>query len=218
MNESKDLASTESITVVRKHPLAIRWNHWVNFPLVAIMAVSGLAIAWANPVHIVSGEMLGALGLNYKLGMGLAWHVNFAFAFALNGILYFAALLATGHWRFVSPKPSDFVGAALVVAHDLRLRQGAPVVDGKYNPAQKIAYFAVFVLGAILMTTGLAIFKPTQLQWLLRLCGGYEVARAIHFYSTLLLAAFFVVHVAQVMRAGWNAFRAMITGVERVEK
>jgi hypothetical protein len=32
----------------QKHPLAIRWFHWVNFPLLFLMIWSGLMIYWAN--------------------------------------------------------------------------------------------------------------------------------------------------------------------------
>jgi hypothetical protein len=34
-----------------KHPAAIRWFHWINFPLLAIMIWSGLLIYWANDVY-----------------------------------------------------------------------------------------------------------------------------------------------------------------------
>jgi hypothetical protein len=31
----------------KKHPLAIRWFHWINFPLLGLMIWSGLLIYWA---------------------------------------------------------------------------------------------------------------------------------------------------------------------------
>ena len=37
--------------VVEKHPLAIRWFHWVNFPVLSLMTWSGLWIYWANDVY-----------------------------------------------------------------------------------------------------------------------------------------------------------------------
>src|ERR1700750_1773863 len=67
------------------------------------------------------------------------------------------------------------------------------------------------------LITGLAIYKPIQLYWLCALCGGYEWARIIHFALTIGYALFFVVHVVQVIIAGWNNFQAMVTGFE-VEK
>ena len=36
-----------------KHPLAIRWFHWVNFPVLMLMIWSGLLIYWANGIYRV---------------------------------------------------------------------------------------------------------------------------------------------------------------------
>jgi thiosulfate reductase cytochrome b subunit len=47
--------------------------------------------------------------------------------------------------------------------------------------------------------------------------GGYAAARVEHFLLTLGYVGFFVVHIAQVIRAGWNNFRAMVTGFEVVD-
>ena len=32
----------------KKHPLAIRWMHWINFPVLTVMVWSGVMIYWAN--------------------------------------------------------------------------------------------------------------------------------------------------------------------------
>jgi thiosulfate reductase cytochrome b subunit len=41
-------AATPALTLrlERKHPLAIRWMHWINFPVLFIMILSGLRIYW----------------------------------------------------------------------------------------------------------------------------------------------------------------------------
>jgi len=44
--------------------------------------------------------------------------------------------------------------------------------------------------------------------------GGYQAARLLHFWLTVGYLFFFIVHVAQVIRAGWNNLRAMIIGHE----
>jgi thiosulfate reductase cytochrome b subunit len=69
-------------------------------------------------------------------------------------------------------------------------------------------------IGSLL--TGLAIYKPAQLWWLTALFGGYQTARLIHFLLTWGYLAFFVVHIAQVIRTGWNNFRGMVIGYEMV--
>ena len=84
----------------------------------------------------------------------------------------------------------------------------------KYNAAQQIAYTGIVVMGLGSLITGLAIYKPAQLSWLAALCGGYEFARLIHFALTMGYIGFFVVHMGQVILAGWNNFRSMVIGWE----
>ena len=48
----------------------------------------------------------------------------------------------------------------------------------------------------------------------MNLLGGYEWARWEHFWLAVGYVLFFVIHVMQVARAGWNNFRAMVTGYE----
>ena len=36
---------------MQKHPLAIRWFHWVNFPTILVMVWSGVLILWASDVY-----------------------------------------------------------------------------------------------------------------------------------------------------------------------
>lgn len=209
-----------------KHPLAIRWFHWLNFPLLALMMWSGLLIYWANDpygirigdqslFHFFPDAFYKALGMPYRLAEGMAWHFAIAWLFTINGVLYVAYTLVSGQWRYLVPNRRSFREALLVTLHDLHLRKSAPPT-GKYNGAQQIAYTLVVLMGAGSVFTGLAIYKPVQLHWLSAVLGGYEMARAEHFWLTLLFVAFFIVHVAQVIRAGWNNFRGIISGYEVV--
>jgi len=86
----------------------------------------------------------------------------------------------------------------------------------KFNGAQQIAYTSVILMGVGSLLTGLAIYKPVQFAWLTSLLGGYEWARFIHFWLTVGYVMFFIVHLVQVIKAGWNNFRAMVTGYEVV--
>lgn len=213
--------------LVRKHPLAIRWFHWINFPLLMVMIWSGLSIYWANGVYRVGwgGATLfrffppgfyTALGLDHSLAKGMGWHFFFMGFFALNGLLYVGYTVVSGEWRHLVPDRGDLKGAFLVVLHDLHLRKEMPPV-GRYNPAQRIAYTLIVLMGGGSLLTGLAIYRPVQLHWLAWLLGGYQWARWEHFWLTIGYVAFFVIHVAQVIRAGWGNFRSMITGDELTE-
>ena len=47
--------------------------------------------------------------------------------------------------------------------------------------------------------------------------GGYEWARWEHFWLMMGYLGFFVIHIAQVVRAGWPNFRSMVCGYDLVE-
>jgi thiosulfate reductase cytochrome b subunit len=53
-----------------------------------------------------------------------------------------------------------------------------------------------------------------QFGWLCWLCGGYEAARLEHFILTVGYVLFFIIHLVQVVLAGWNNFRGMVAGFE----
>jgi len=199
----------------RKHPLAIRWFHWINFPLLAVMLWSGAMIYWANQVYLFkfSERMWEKLHLAFRLAEGMAIHFFFMWLFAINGVAYVLYTIVSGEWRELVPDRRSFVHAIQVTLHDLHLRREAPP-QGKYNGAQRIAYTAIVVMGFLSLVSGLAIYKPVQLKWLAWLLGGYPGARFVHYWMTIGYVVFFVVHVAQVIRTGWNNFRAMIIGVE----
>ncbi len=223
--------------MVEKHPRAIRWMHWINFPVLAIMIWSGLLIYWADSIppgthpHAVYRIGVGSWTLvrlfpdgfwnlihaPYQLTEGLGWHFLFMWVFALNGMAYAVYLGVSGEWRVLWPERSSVRDAVWVLLYDLHvpaaLRRGLPA-QGTYNGAQRIAYSAIVLMGAGSLVTGLAIYKPTQAHWLTSALGGYEMARWMHFWLTMGFCLFFVVHVAQVARAGWNNLRSMVSGVE----
>jgi thiosulfate reductase cytochrome b subunit len=207
-----------------KHLLAIRWFHWINYPLLAIMIWSGLLIYWAYPIyhigpfHFFPKAVFAAVGIPFRLAEGMALHFFFMWFFVINGIVYVGYTLISGEWRLLMPSSwSAFRDAWHVVLHDLHLRRELPS-QGKYNAAQQIAYTGIVLMGVGSVLTGFAIYKPVQVGWLTALMGGYPMARLIHFALTMGYLAFFVVHVLQVALAGWNNFRSMVTGWELVSE
>lgn len=214
--------------IKEKHPLLTRWTHWVNFPLLAVMIWSGLLIYWANDVYTITiaghsiihffPDWFNTLwNIPQRLAEGMAFHFFFMWFFFLNGLLYIGYTLFSGQWRSLLPERHSFRDAWQVLLHDLHIRKTLPF-QGKYNAAQRIAYTAIILMGAGSIITGLAIYKPVQLYWLCWLCGGYHFARILHFTLTIGYVLFFIIHVVQVIIAGWNNFRAMVAGFEVVEK
>ena len=101
--------------------------------------------------------------------------------------------------------------------HDLYIRK-EPLPVKKFNGAQQIAYTSVIIMGLGSVLTGIAIYKPVQFSWLCAILGGYSFARILHFALTIGYVLFFIIHILQVIRAGWNNFRAMVAGFEVEEE
>jgi thiosulfate reductase cytochrome b subunit len=84
--------------------------------------------------------------------------------------------------------------------------------QGKHNALQRASYFAMPLLGVVLVLTGLAIWKPVQLGGLTALFGGYVWARYWHFIAMLLLALAALAHVFMVFTTDPYAIVSMLTG------
>ncbi len=105
---AKDVAIGKTVRITYKHSLAIRWLHWINFPLLALMIYSGLLIYWADSQHeglnahrvyrvgfgswtffrLFPTWFYNALHLKFQLAKGLGYHFFFMWFFALNGVAY----------------------------------------------------------------------------------------------------------------------------------
>ena len=207
-----------------KHPLAVRWLHWLNFPILFVMIWSGLLIYWANDVYAIKidgktfisffpDSFHKALNLPFRLAEGMAYHFLFMWIFFINGFLYVLYTLISGEWKYLVPDKRSLKQAWQVLLHDLHIRKFEPPFV-KYNAAQRIAYTAIIFMGFGSILTGLAIYKPVQFSWITWLCGGYKAARLEHFILTIGYVLFFLVHIIQVIKAGWKNFKSMITGFE----
>lgn len=227
--DSPDVGPGDDRVAVLKHRRASRWMHWINFPVLTIMIWSGLRIYWADVrdpfgfgVGLVGwhwfdffpGFITEPLGLERKLAKGMAYHFTFGWFFALNGIAYGIYTWRSGEWRHLLPDRYSLKDSVTVAKHDLFIRNKPLPPQGRYNAAQRLSYTLIIVMGAIAVLTGLAIYKPTQLNPLTAAFGGYEMAKTIHFFVTIGFLVFFVVHILQVIRAGWSNFASMITGYE----
>lgn len=177
-------------------PAWVRICHWCNALAVILMILSGWRIYDASPVFkglpIPAGLTLGGW-----LGGALQWHFAAMWLLFFNGLFYLAMNLATGRIR-----GKFFPLGVRAILHDLReaLKGHLSHADpSKYNAVQKCAYLFAMAIVAVLMLSGLAIWKSVQFWPLRELFGGYESARVIHFCAMSTICAFIVVHVTMVM-------------------
>ena len=193
-------ANDPKVRLYAKHGLLTRTLHWLN--MVAILALISTGIAM-----MIGGEWLRSLGGSI--------HEVFYFLLLGVGAIYLVSLISSRGWKMFLPTRATIADAADVVKSELRIGTHTPRL-AKYNGAQRLAYLAVFLMVAGEVVTGLAMAYRDQVPWLAAALGGRHTARGIHKFLMFGIVAFVLVHVVQVMRAGWPTLRAMISGYETV--
>jgi Ni/Fe-hydrogenase b-type cytochrome subunit len=203
---------------VYEHPWFVRFTHWTNAIAVIVLALSGLQIFYAFPSfgpkvpqQNVLQSIPEAIRLGGWLGGALQWHFTFMWIFALGGIFYAIAQAASGHFRTVLFTPDDVRGVWPMARHYF-LFGPKPEAAAQYNPLQKLAYTSAVFLGALLLLTGIVMYKPVQFSALGVVVGGYHSARLLHFLAMCGLLAFVPGHLVMVAIHGWDNFRSSLIG------
>lgn len=184
-----DAAGAEKLQTI--HPLFIRVTHWVNAFAIFVMVLSGWRIYNASPLF--GFEFPPGFTLGGWLAGALAWHFAAMWLLALNGMAYLAYGIVSGHFR------RDFFPISFKRALNdvvLASRGRLDHAPGRYNAAQRLLYVGVILAVIVAIFSGLAIWKPVQLQGLTALMGGYDAARLVHFFAMAAIVAFLVVHIA----------------------
>src|SRR5438105_15709535 len=149
-----------------EQPLPIRLAHWINVPLLVVMAGSGLQILAAFPEMGPKGAPYGWYPFHgtppprwMTAGGWLAGgrHLHFALAWflLLNALVYVGYLVASAEWRrrvFLFRR--DARNALQTGLHYLRIRREPPE-QGLYNGLQRLAYTSAILLGVIEVLSGL---------------------------------------------------------------
>ncbi|UVL16622.1 cytochrome b/b6 domain-containing protein [Pseudomonas atacamensis] len=188
------------------HPWPVRFTHWINAACMVCMFMSGWAIYNASPLF--SFRFPVSLTVGGWLGGALAWHFAFMWLLLINGAIYVLYGFVSRHFkRDLLP-----IGIA-ALKHDLTavLRFRLVHEKGVYNAMQRLMYWMVLAAGVLIVISGVAIWKPVQLQELVALLGGYDVARYVHFAAMTMIAAFVVIHLVLVILVP-KTLLPMITG------
>lgn len=187
------------------HPWPLRVTHWLNVVAIVMMIGSGWQIYDASPLFGFTFPPLITIG--GWLGAAIAWHLAFMWLLVANGLVYFIWGGASGH--FSKLWPLSPVGAVREAGLALRLR--LPHRQGVYNATQRLLYAGVLLAGVVIVISGLGIWKPVQLWFFTDLCGGYFIARYVHFFAMAAIGAFVVIHVLLVAAVP-KVLPPMITG------
>jgi len=226
-----------SVSAVRetaraRHSATVRVTHWITTLAFLALLVTGLEIVVSHPrfywgetgnihttplfkIPIPASRNTVPTGYGYVMPDQNGWsrylHFQSAWLVVLTGFVYLSYGLVSGHFRRNLVPERGVSWAAVSAAVAGRGRDSA-----SYNVVQRLTYLAViFVLFPLIVWTGLAMSPAfaSAFPGAVSVLGGQQSARTIHFFDTIALTLFLVVHVVMVIRAGFrNRMRAMIVG------
>jgi thiosulfate reductase cytochrome b subunit len=241
-------SAVPAAAVTCRHSILVRVTHWITALCFFALLVSGFEIVISHPrfywgetgnvltpplfkLPVPASRSLVPTGYGYVLPDQNGWsrylHFQAAWVVVLTGLLYVVSSFFTGHLRKnLLPHKADLSWRVFSKAIASQLRFARPSAAGawSYNLLQRLAYlFVIFVLFPLVIWTGLAMSPAfvSAVPAAVNLLGGQQSARTLHFFVSLALLLFLLVHVVMVFLAGFRIrVRAMITGRagERMER
>jgi thiosulfate reductase cytochrome b subunit len=235
-------------TLSPRHSFMVRVTHWLTTLSFLALVVTGAEIVISHPrfywgetgnVHtqplftipIPASRSAVPTGYNYVMPDQNGWsrylHFQSAWLVVITGILYVIFSALNGHFQNdLLPAPEDRSLKYLIrdIGRHLCLRRPPSDEAWSYNIVQRLTYlFVIFVLFPLVIWTGLAMSPAfvSAAPATVTLLGGQQSARTIHFFVSVFLVLFLLVHVFMVILAGFtDRMRAMITGraAERLER
>lgn len=232
--------ATPPATRTPRHTALVRVTHWITTVAFLALLITGGEIVTSHPrfywgetgnvnmkplfsLHIPASRDMVPTGYGYVMPDQNGWsrylHFEAAWLAVLTGLIYFVYGLASGHFRrnLIPPPGQRSLPAVWQrIARYLRLRPPDDAETHTYNVLQRISYLGViFVLFPLVVWTGLALSPSfnSAFPFFVDVLGGRQSARTLHFFVSIALLLFLVIHVTMIALSGFRSrMRAMITG------
>jgi thiosulfate reductase cytochrome b subunit len=159
--------------------------HWLNIISLLLMMSSGLQIYNANPVFGGRGgwQFPPLFLLGGWLAGGRHWHFAAMWLFALNLLCYGLYIFITQRWQ------RRFLGV-----NDLQALQVGQNPKRKMYAWHRFIYTAIIPILLLAIVSGIGMYKPAQLHWIVDLFGSWQALRVVHFATIPLVTIFVIAH------------------------
>ena len=232
-------AAVPATTVRPRHSAVVRVTHWITTLSFLALLVSGVEILishprfyWGEAGNVLNSSVVQAAdsGLQSDRAHRLRLRASrperleplssfpIRLGCCLDRLTLSVFRIVTGHFRRnLLPARADLSGAAALERNRRHLRFKPAQEDAwSYNVLQRLTYlFVIFVLFPLVIWTGLAMSPAIASAFpaAVTVLGGQQSARTLHFFVSVFLVLFLLVHVVMVGLSGFrNRMGAMITG------
>jgi Ni/Fe-hydrogenase b-type cytochrome subunit len=185
----------------------IRAMHWVAAASIVILVITGFYIG--RPYFITGGEetprfVMGWMRFFHFLGAA------FLVATAIVRVYWLYAGNKYERFKALFPvRPRDWVNMFRMVKYYMMIQPDkAPHYLG-HNPMQQLSYTGMYLIGAVMVVTGFALYGQsnpgglfdTLFGWVAPLMGGMQIVRFVHHTLTWAFLIFIPLHVYLAIRA-----------------
>lgn len=223
-----------------RHALFVRATHWLTTIAFFALLLSGIEVLLSHPrfywgevgnvettpvftIPVPSSRSTVPTGYGFVLPDQNGWsrylHFQSAWLLLFTGLAYLIAGFLSRHFlRDLVPVAADRNWRAFrtTILEHARFNAAALGHPSSYNALQRLSYLViVFVLAPLVLWTGLAMAPgfTAVFPWAVNVFGGRQSARTLHFFITVALVLFTLVHVTMIMLAGFRSrVQAMISG------
>ncbi len=173
--------------------VAAKVFHWLNIISLSLMMMSGLEIYNANPVFGGRGgwQFPSPFLLGGWLAGGRHWHFAAMWLFGLNLLGYGIYIFITRRWKH------RFLGSS-----DIKALQKSQNPKRKTYAWHRLAYTAIIPVLLLAILSGLGMYKPAQLHWIVDLFGSWQALRIVHFISVPTFLIFALIHSLLGLKVG----------------
>jgi len=151
-------------------------------------------------------------------GWGRSLHFLSAWVLVITGSLYIVSGFITHHFRKrLLPRRDSFSIRQLWREFVEHIRSPRSVGNGaQYNLLQRVTYLAViFVCMPVVVITGFAMSPmiTASFPFVVTMWGGTQSARTIHFFASITLELFLIVHLIMIIITGFKQnMKAIVIG------
>lgn len=151
-------------------------------------------------------------------GWGRSLHFLSAWVLVITGLIYLVTGLITQHFRKrIMPSRDSFSIRLLVREFVEHIRAPRSVGNGvQYNLLQRVTYLGViFFCMPVVVFTGLAMSPmiAASFPFMVTMFGGTQSARTIHFFASIALELFLIVHLVMIIITGFKQnIKAIVVG------
>jgi len=183
------------------HSLPVRLLHWNQAITLTILIICGLYLHKPGLLNIPFQTVKNIKGV-------------FNFVLIANTVIYIYYSLISKHYHDLIFSLRDIRFIPSFMQYTLFLKEN-PGYYGKYNPGQKATYTLWFILILIQIITGLALFYPDPLSYLVNLLGGLNKIRQIHYLVTWVFVATIPIHIYLAITEDPAKLQSIFTGYVR---